>query len=107
MNGRDHRLRLDELLVAVTNVKVTGDIELSREEESKAARKAGGSATASLKPTPAFEAKLSAEPSTEGRDLLRETRRGTERLSLDFSDVTRARSAIDRQRHLRREAHAV
>lgn len=39
---------------------------------------------------PRAEARLSAGSSEENRELLRETRRGTERLSLNFSDVARA-----------------
>ncbi|WP_328442738.1 hypothetical protein [Amycolatopsis sp. NBC_00438] len=82
--------KLDELLLAITNVEVTGDVELSREAESKAASKSGASMKASLGSSPGLEAQLTGERSNEGRDLLRETRRGAERLSLNFSDVARS-----------------
>jgi hypothetical protein len=82
--------KLDDLLTAITNVEVRGEVELSREAETKEADKSGMSAKATLKAGPTLEATLSAERSAEGRDLRRETRRGAERLSLNFSDVARA-----------------
>lgn len=82
--------KLDYLLAAITNVEVSGDVELSREAETTEANNSGLSARASLKATPTIEAKINTGRSVEGRDLRRETRRGSERLSLNFSDVARA-----------------
>jgi hypothetical protein len=82
--------KLDGLLAAITNVQVSGDVELSMEAERKDSAKGGGLIKAALTPKPTLEAQLTAESSREGRDLLRETRRGAERLSLNFSDVARA-----------------
>jgi hypothetical protein len=45
---------------------------------------------------------LTAESAREGRDLLRETRRGTERISLNFSDVSRALRELARTLSSRR-----
>jgi hypothetical protein len=52
--------KIDALLEAITNVRVVGDVEVSKEGEEKRRR------------------------------VLRETRRGTEQISLNFSDVARA-----------------
>ncbi len=82
--------KLDELLVAITNVRVSGEVEVSVESERKAARKDSSSLSATLGAKPAIEARLGSETAHDGRDALRETRRGTERLSLNFSDVARA-----------------
>lgn len=82
--------RLDDLLSAITNVAITGDVELSREAESKATSERGLAAKASIKSTPGFDAEIKSGSSSEGRDLFRETRRGAERISLNFSDVARA-----------------
>ena len=73
--------KLDELLVAITNIEVTRDVELSREAENKEASKSGASSKLALKLAPTFEVQIGGDRSTEGRDLRREVRRGTERLS--------------------------
>lgn len=82
--------KLDNLLLAITNIQVTGEVELSVEAERKDASKTGGQFKAAVAPKPALEMQLSGESTQEGRDLLRETRRGTERLSINFSDVASA-----------------
>lgn len=83
--------KLDALAAAITTVRVSGDVELSREGEEKASEKSGGTLGASLgSGGPKVEGKLAADQGQESRELLRETRRGRERLSLNFSDVARA-----------------
>lgn len=82
--------KLDELLIAITNVEVSGDVELSVEQEQKDTAKAGATAKVSISPKPMIEAGLADEQSREGRELLRETRRGAERIHLNFSDIARA-----------------
>ena len=82
--------KLDNLLLAITNIQVTGEVELSVEAEQKAGGKSGGLLKFAAAPTPTIEAQVSGESTQEGRNLLRETRRGTERLSINFSDVAGA-----------------
>lgn len=82
--------KLDELLVAITHVQVTGEVEVSVEQEQTDASKKGGSVKAGLTPKPSAELSLTNERSQEGRNLQRETKRGSERIHLNFSDVTRA-----------------
>jgi hypothetical protein len=82
--------KLDGLLASITNVRVAGEVEVSVEAERKDSTKDGASLKASVSSKPGLETQLTAETAREGRDLLRETRRGAERLSLNFSDVARA-----------------
>lgn len=82
--------KMDALASAITTVRVSGDVEVSREGEEKSSNKADASLAVGLGGAPELGAKLSADAAQESRDLLRETRRGTERLSLNFSDVARA-----------------
>jgi hypothetical protein len=53
-------------------------------------------------PKPAIEVNATAESAREGRALLRETRRGAERISLNFSDVARALRELARTLSSRR-----
>jgi hypothetical protein len=94
--------RLDGLLAAITNVKLSGEVERSVEAERKASEKDSSSFKVTATPKPGFEAQLAAENAREGRDLLRETRRGTERISLNFSDVSRALRELARTLSSRR-----
>jgi hypothetical protein len=82
--------KVDELLAALTNVRVTGDVELAVESERKMAEKSAGSLSVSIGGKPSATLGATAESAAEGRALLRETRRGSERIALNFSDVTRA-----------------
>lgn len=82
--------KLDELLAAITNVELDGEVEVSVEQERKDASKRGGSAKMTVAPKPALGVGLTGERSSEGRNLLRETRKGSERIHLNFSDVARA-----------------
>jgi hypothetical protein len=83
--------KLDALGTAITTVRVAGNVEVSCEGEEMKSARSGASIGASVGLTgPAVEAKLSADQGQESRELRRETRSGTERLSLNFSDVARA-----------------
>lgn len=79
--------RLDELLDSISSVRLNGEVELSREGESSESEKAGGVAAAGYK---SVDFSLSSESSSTARNLARETRRGTESVSLNFSDIARA-----------------
>ena len=81
--------RLDGLLAAITTVRVSGDVEQSREGEQRAAQHDAADWGASLAPSPSIEFRVSSEGSNESRQLLREVRRGTERISLNFADIAR------------------
>jgi len=83
--------KLDALGTAITSVRVTGSVEVSREGEQAQSTTDGAGVGASVGVAgPAFDAKLTAGQGQESRQLGRETRSGTERLSLNFSDVARA-----------------
>ena len=82
--------KLDELIVALTNIRLDGEVEVSSEAEAKQSRKTTSSAALSVSGHPGLQAGISAETSADGRSLLRETRRGNEHISLNFSDVARA-----------------
>lgn len=82
--------RLDGLLAAITTVRVSGEVEQSREGEQRAAQHDAADLGASLAPSPSIEFRVSSEGSNESRQLLREVRRGTERISLNFADIARA-----------------
>jgi len=83
--------RLDALAAAITTVRVMGDVQVSREGEETTSRRSGASLGASVDVAgPALGAKVATDDSQESRELMRETRHGTERLSLNFSDVARA-----------------
>ncbi len=82
--------KADELLAAITSIRLTGDVEVVTEAEQASTDKSGGGFSANLSKSPGVEASLSAETIRDGRGLLRETRRGAERISLNFSDVARA-----------------
>jgi hypothetical protein len=78
------------LLVALTNVRVDGDLELSVESERKDVQRSGASIGASIAAKPGLQLAATAEMPAEGRTLLLETRRGSERIALNFSDVAPA-----------------
>jgi hypothetical protein len=82
--------KIDALGRAITAVRVSGDVEVSREGEEKSAETSEAMLGGALGSAPKVEAKVSATGAQESRELLRETRRGTERFSLNFSDVARA-----------------
>ncbi|MFD8233030.1 hypothetical protein ACWC24_36705 [Streptomyces sp. NPDC001443] len=83
--------KADQLLTAITSVRVLGEVERTDEAESKAGGKDGAAAEVSLAGGgPKFTGKWNSETSSEDRDLQRETRKGTEQISLNFSDVAKA-----------------
>ena len=82
--------RLDALLAAITTVRVAGEVEFSDEGERKNSQIAAVAGKLSLGTNFGLEVGASDESGEENRDLRRETRRGTERISLNFSDVARA-----------------
>ncbi|WP_282696097.1 hypothetical protein [Streptomyces sp. CC208A] len=83
--------KADQLLNAITSVRVLGEVERTDEAESKAGSKDGVSAEAALaQGGPRVSGRLTSESSVEDRGLQRETRKGTEQISLNFGDVARA-----------------
>jgi hypothetical protein len=81
---------LDELLEAITTVQVSGQVEVSREDEKKDREGSSADISASVWPKPGIEARISGDEARESRASLREVRRGTERISLNFADIARA-----------------
>jgi hypothetical protein len=67
--------KADELLAAITSIRVTGDVERSVEAEQRGASTGRASFGGSLKGTPGAEASMSSEAVDESRGLLRETRK--------------------------------
>lgn len=83
--------KADQLLMAITSVRVLGEVERTAEAESKTGSTRGASAEAALSSQgPKLSGKLSADATSEDRGLQRETRKGTEQISLNFSDVAKA-----------------
>ena len=82
--------RLDRLLEAITSIRVRGEVEIAQEGEQTAAEKASAGAGLTLSGKPQFTAQASSDSATEHRSLRRETRRGSERVGLNFTDVARA-----------------
>ncbi|GAA4771736.1 hypothetical protein GCM10023329_18900 [Streptomyces sanyensis] len=79
--------KLDALLDSISSVRVTGEVEVSKEGERTESSKSGFAAKLGFK---APEVDLSGEAADETRRLTTETRRGTEGISLNFSDIARA-----------------
>ena len=82
--------RVDDLLMAITQVKICGNIEQSTESESKTSTGAEVSLGAYLSPSPHLAATASSKDGSESRESLREVRRGAEQLSINFTDIARA-----------------
>ena len=83
--------KLDALGAAITTVRVSGEVKVTEEGEETASARSGASAVASIGPAgPAIGASATADEERGARGLRRETRSGTERLALNFSDVARA-----------------
>ncbi|MFG3576411.1 ORC-CDC6 family AAA ATPase [Micromonospora chersina] len=82
--------KLDGLAEAISTVRIAGEVELSTEGERKTADKSSGSFGLTVGPKPSAELRLAGESSEEGRRLNRETRRGNERVGVNFSQVARA-----------------
>lgn len=82
--------KADSLLAAITDVRVTGEVERSVEAEHKSAQGSAESASVNVARSPTVTIGASTSSQDEGRLALRETRKGAERFSLNFSDVARA-----------------
>ena len=74
----------DELLGAISTVRVSGDVTTTHEDEDVATRKQGWFARLTAN---GLSGGVRREQSKGGRSLVRETRRGPERLSLNFGRV--------------------
>ena len=81
---------LDSLLEAISSIRVTGEVEVRKEDERAAAVKGGGGLGLSVGKTPALNVNLSQEHSDSAKEVSAETRRGTERTSLNFRDISKA-----------------
>ncbi|MDW6061019.1 hypothetical protein SAZ11_27145 [Streptomyces sp. FXJ1.4098] len=79
--------KLDALLDSISTVRVSGEVEVSKEGERVKASKSGLAVKLGFK---APEVDLSAEDSDETRRMTTEIRRGTEGISLNFSDIARS-----------------
>jgi hypothetical protein len=81
---------LDAFLSAITTVRVSGQVEVSREGEKKDKETTSDAFSASFAPKPNISANASNAESRESRELRREVRSGTESISLNFADIARA-----------------
>ncbi|MET9450318.1 ORC-CDC6 family AAA ATPase [Streptomyces cinerochromogenes] len=79
--------RLDTLIDSISTVRLTGEVEVSKEGETSDSAKSGMSAKLGLK---SADFSLSGEAANSRRSLAKETRRGTEAISLNFSDIARS-----------------
>lgn len=83
--------KADQLLATITTIRVTGEVERTSEAEKKSGERSGAVLEAKLDPSAiTATGRLSSDSSSEDRGLQRETRKGEERVSLNFSDVARA-----------------
>lgn len=81
---------LDFLLGAISSIRVSGEVEVRTEDERAAAEKSSGSFGFGMGKDPALDLKLSNEHSNSAKEVSAETRRGTERTSLNFRDISKA-----------------
>jgi hypothetical protein len=82
--------KVDALLDAITTIRVAGDVEVSREGEDTRTEAESTEAGVKLSERPELGMRSGSEASDETRRAVRETRRGTEQISLNFGDVARA-----------------
>jgi hypothetical protein len=82
--------KADAVLSSITTVQVKGDIEKSTEVESKQSTLGDAKVEANLSSKPSMNVSASAGNQSEDRATLRETRRGAEKVALNFSDIARA-----------------
>jgi hypothetical protein len=84
--------RLDALAEAITTVRVSGEVEVSREGEQRDRASDSNHAELSVSSQPAVTVQLGGSSTNvrESREKLSETRRGTERASLNFAAIGRA-----------------
>lgn len=91
LTSADFVNNLDALLQAISTIRVEGDVEVTAEGEKKRSEKGEGKGLFRWSGgAPTVELGGSGASSEEDRGLRRETRRGTERLSLNFADIARA-----------------
>lgn len=81
---------LDELLASISTIRLDGDVEFVSEDEGKRSDKKGLRGLLKLSSNPGLEVGGSSESAEEERGLRRETRRGSEKLSLNFADIARS-----------------
>ncbi|MEC3891832.1 ORC-CDC6 family AAA ATPase [Nocardiopsis sp. LDBS1602] len=95
--------KADQLLTAITSIRIIGPIEKKDETESKTGSSASASAGVSLSPKgPNFSTQMGANASSEERGTQTETRTGTEQTSLNFTDVAKALNELGRTLSSRR-----
>jgi len=82
--------KMDALLAALTRVRMDGEVEVQTEDESASGVKAGVQIAAKVSPVPALGMAGGSAREVVEKSVFRETRRGNERLALNFSDVSRA-----------------
>jgi hypothetical protein len=82
--------RVDDLFATITNIKISGEVEQSSEAEIKESNAARSSLGLMIGAKPSVSAQLSNEDVIEDRRNLKETRRGSEQITLNFTDVARA-----------------
>jgi hypothetical protein len=82
--------RLDALLASIATVVVSGPVEREEEDEQVSSEKSSSSLGVRLSSQPSLTVGASDEESGESRTRSRTSRRGEERISLNFGDVARA-----------------
>jgi hypothetical protein len=86
--------KLDELADSISTVRVAGEVERSTEDENKAGTTKDAGIDLSLGANPSLGVHAGGGSSTDARELTKETRRGTEQISLHFAAVARALRAL-------------
>ena len=82
--------RVDDLFATITNIKISGEVEQSSEAEIKESNAARSSLGLMIGAKSSVSGQLSSEDVIEDRRNLKETRRGSEQITLNFTDVARA-----------------
>ncbi|CAM3320659.1 hypothetical protein DFJ75_5013 [Williamsia muralis] len=90
VNDGDFVAKVDHLLTVLTDVRVTGEVETSQQRQSTQKEHSGLKFNAKVSSSPTVD--LSAEAGAEDQKVSSrsETRRGTEQVALNFSDIARA-----------------
>lgn len=81
---------LDALLDAVSSIRVTGEVEVRREDERSASEKGTAGIGLTAGKSLSLTANLASEQTEAARAVSAETRRGSERTSLNFRDISKA-----------------
>lgn len=82
--------KIDALLMALTNVEIEGEVEVTGEGEKRVSSGWGAKVSGALGGAPNVSSEASVSASNEGRALEREVRRGNERRRLNFGDIAKA-----------------